>query len=88
MVLENFTGAEMIREKMYEKVQTFKRLGYSRSKIASELGLDHKTVAKYYKMDEDDFRAYRREQLFRDRSFEEYERDILEVYEENEFSKA
>jgi transposase len=87
MVLENFTGAEMIREKMYEKVQTFKRLGYSRSKIASELGLDHKTVAKYYRMDERDFRFFRQQHMFRDKALEEYEKDILEVYEENEFRK-
>ena len=87
MVLENFTGAEMIREKMYEKVQTFKRLGYSRSKIASELGLDHKTVAKYYRMDERDFRSFRQQHMFRDKALEEYEKDILEVYEENEFRK-
>jgi len=44
MVLENFTGAEMIREKMYEKIQFFKRLGYSRSEITSELDIDPKTA--------------------------------------------
>lgn len=77
----------MIREKMYEKIQTFKRLGYSRSEIASELEIDPKTAARYYAMDERDFRSYRREQIFRDKVFEEYEKDILEVYEKNEFKK-
>gem|GEM_PF-6947025 len=38
MVWKNHTGEEMIKEKMYEKVQHFKRQGYSRSEIASELG--------------------------------------------------
>jgi hypothetical protein len=38
-------------------------------------------------MDEDDFRAYRAEHLFRDRSFAEYGRDILEVYAKNDFRK-
>jgi len=42
----------MIREKMYEKVQLFKRLGYSRSKISSDLEIGPKTVTKYYVMDE------------------------------------
>ena len=87
MVLENFTGGEMIREKMYEKIQTFKRLGYSRSEIASELEIDPKTAARYYAMDERDFRSYRKEQMFRDKMFEEYEQDILKVYENNEFEK-
>ena len=33
---------------MYEKVQLFKRLGYSISEIASQLEIDPKTAAKYY----------------------------------------
>ena len=67
MVLENFTGGEMIREKMYEKIQIFTRLGYSRSEMASKLEIDPKTAARYYAMDEKDFKSYRREQMFRDR---------------------
>jgi transposase len=52
-----------------------------------ELEINPRTAAKYYKMDEDEFRAYRREHLFRDRSFAEYGRDILEVYAKNNFRK-
>jgi len=77
----------MIREKMYEKVQLFKRLGYSRSEITSELEIDPKTATKYYAMDGREFKTYRREQMFRDKVFEEYEKDILEVYKMNEFRK-
>jgi len=77
----------MIREKMYEKVQLFKRQGYSRSEIISELEIDPKTAAKYYAMDGREFKAYQREHMFRDRVFEEYEKDILEVYKVNEFGK-
>jgi len=77
----------MIKEKMYEKVQLFKRQGYSRSEIISELEIDPKTVAKYYAMDERDFKTYQKEHMFRDRVFEEYEKDILEVYRMNEFGK-
>ncbi len=77
----------MIREKMYEKVQLFKRQGYSRSEISSDLEIDPKTVAKYYAMDGREFKTYQRGHIFRDRVFEEYEKDILEVYQMNEFSK-
>jgi len=77
----------MKKKKMYKQIQTFKRQGYSRNKIASELDINPRTAAKYYRMDEADFRSYRREHLFRDKVFEEYEKDILEVYEKNEFRK-
>lgn len=77
----------MIKEKMYEKVQVFKRLGYSRSEISSELEIDPRTTAKYYAMDEGEFRSYRREHMFRDKVFENYKKDILEVYRINEFQK-
>lgn len=77
----------MIKKKMYKQIQIFKRQGYSRNEIASELGINPRTAARYYRMNEEDFRSYRRKHLFRDKAFEEYERDILEVYEKNEFRK-
>lgn len=51
---------------MFKQIQTFKRQGYSKGEIATVLGMDPKTVAKYCRMDE---------------------RDILEVYETNEFKR-
>jgi len=87
MVLENFTGAEMIREKMYKQIQVFKGQGYSKKEIAAALGVDSKTVAKYYRMDERGFRSYRQQHMFRDKVFEECEQGILEVYEKNEWKK-
>ncbi len=77
----------MIREKMYKKIQKYKRKGYSKTEIITVLGKDPKTVAKYYALDEKGFRSYRREHMFRDKALEDYEKDILEVYETNEFAK-
>jgi hypothetical protein len=77
----------MIREKMYRKIQNFKRQGHFKKEVVTVLGKDPKTVAKYYRMDERGFRSYRREHMFRDKALEEYEKDILEVYEKNEFAK-
>jgi len=77
----------MIRKEMYEKVQLFKRLGHSRSEISSDLEIDPLTTAKYYAMNGREFKAYQREHMFRDRVFEEYEKDILKVYEMNEFQR-
>ena len=77
----------MIRKEMYEKVQLFKRQGYSISEITSELEIDPKTTAKYYAMDGREFKTYRKEHMFRDKVLEEYEKDILKVYEMNEFQR-
>ena len=56
----------MIREKMYEKIQLFRRLGYSKSVISSDLEIDSKTAAKYYAMDGRKFKVYRKEHMFWD----------------------
>jgi len=77
----------MIRKKMYKKIQRFRRQGYSRNEISAELGIDPKTTAKYFQMEEEEFRAYRKDHMFRDKVFAEYEGDIVEVYEQNEFAK-
>ena len=47
----------MIKEKMYEKVQFFKRQGYSISEIASDMEIDPRTAAKYYVMNGRQFKA-------------------------------
>ena len=72
---------------MYKQVQAFKRQGHSKKEIAAALGMDPKTVAKYYSMEERDFRSYRQQHMFRDKRLEAYEKDILEVYETNEFKR-
>lgn len=77
----------MIKEKMYEKVQLFKRQGYSISEISSDMEIDPKTAAKYYVMNGRQFKTYRKEHMFRDKVFEEYEKDILKVYKMNEFQR-
>ena len=40
----------MKKRKMYKKIQTFKRQGHSRNKIAEELEINPRTVTKYYKL--------------------------------------
>jgi len=77
----------MKKRKMYKQIQAFKRQGCSRNEIASELDINPRTAAKYYRMDEREFRAYRQQHMFREKVFEEYERDILEVYKMNEFQR-
>jgi hypothetical protein len=42
---------------------------------------------KYFDMTEKDFNRYRQQHMYRDKVLEAYEKDILEVYEENEFKR-
>jgi ABC-type uncharacterized transport system auxiliary subunit len=51
------------------------------------LKLDPRTVAKYYDMSEADYREYPQAHRWRDRIFDLYREDILEVYERNGFRK-
>jgi len=75
----------MIEKAMFKDVQTFKRRGCSKGEIGRALGLDPKTVAKYFAMEEEDFRTYRQEHMFRDKAFDPYRGEILEVYAANGF---
>ena len=73
----------MIKKAMFKEVQTFKRQGFSKSAIVKTLELDPRTVAKYYAMEEEEFRLYRQEHLFRDKAFDDLRGEILEVYGAN-----
>ena len=42
---------------------------------------------QYFQMEEEEFQAYRKAHMFRDKVFAEYKEDIVEVYEKNEFKK-
>jgi len=77
----------MINKAMFRQVQTFKRQGYSKGAIVKTLEFDPRTVAKYFAMEEEDYRAYRQEHLFRDKAFDDMRREILEVYEANGFRR-
>jgi hypothetical protein len=77
----------MIRTKMYKQIQEFKRKGHSKGEIGAELGLDPKTVAKYFSMDDAEYKAYRQHHMFRDKVLESFELDILDIYEKNEYKR-
>jgi len=75
----------MINKSMFKQVQTFKRQGFTKSAIVKALELNPRTVAKYFDMEEEDFRAYRQEHLFRDKAFDDLRSEILDVYGANDF---
>ena len=73
----------MKKKKMYHKIQTSKRQGYSKSEITRTLQIDPKTTARYYSMNEKEFQVYLKNLMFRERGFRDYEKAILEVYKNN-----
>ena len=77
----------MVTRNMYKKIQESKKKGLLKSEISRDLKLDPGTVAKYYDMSEQEYRGYERAHLYRDKAFDRYLEDILEVYERNGFKR-
>lgn len=77
----------MIKAKMYKQIQKLKRQGYLKGEISAKLGLDPRTVAKYFGMSERAFKSYHQDKMFRDKELKKYEDKILEVYERNEYKR-
>ncbi len=77
----------MVAKTMYQKIQKCKKKGYLKSEISRELKLDPGTVAKYYNMGETEYREYTRLLMYRDKTFDRYKGDILEVYKQNGYRK-
>ena len=74
----------MVKKTMYQKIQELKKKGKTRREIVTDLGLDKKTVKKYYNMDETAYLEYLKELLNRDKVFEKHKDEILEIYEKND----
>jgi transposase len=77
----------MVKRSMYQKIQTFKRQGLLKAEIGRKMELDPGTVAKYYEMSEADYREYSQKHMYRDKAFDKYRANILEVYRKNENKK-
>jgi len=75
----------MINKAMFKQIQAFRRQGYSKGAISRELKINPRTVAKYFAMEEEKYREYRRGHHYRDKAFDGYQDEILEVYEKNFF---
>jgi len=75
----------MINKAMFKQIQTYRRQGYSKGAIARALKINPRTVAKYFAMEEENYRSYRQGHLFRDKAFDSLQEEILKVYEANFF---
>ena len=73
----------MVTKSMYQEIIKLKKKGYLKSEISRKLHIDPETVEKYYTMSEEKYRKYALEHMYRDKSFEGYRDEILEVYGKN-----
>ena len=78
---------KMVKKEMYRKIKRLKQKGLSKSKIADDLNLNYRTVTKYLKMSEQDFREYQKHQLYKEKIFDPYMDDILDIYAANSYQK-
>ena len=77
----------MLKKIMYQRIQEFKGLGLNKSQIARKLEINKKTVRKYYQMDEAKFSRYQRKLLNRNKIFEVFKDEILEIYANNDIKQ-
>jgi len=77
----------MVKKAMYQRIQKLKLRGHTQLAISRELGIDRKTVRRYWWMSEEEYRNCRHSFLCRDKGFETYRAEILEIYRENDFER-
>jgi hypothetical protein len=69
---------------MYHEIKKMQKSGYSKNQITRELGVDKKTVIKYWDMEETEYRQYLDKVRYRVKDFDVYKENILELYRINE----
>lgn len=77
----------MVDKKMYRKIQRMKKEGCGKNRIHKELDIDPATVRKYYHMEPLEYTAYQKKTTERNKAFEQYQLEILELYKENGYQK-
>ena len=77
----------MVNKIMYQKIQHFKRRGFTKADIVRETGLNKRTVFKYYDMSEKKYARYIEKVRYRSKLFEPYQSPILDLYQANDFQR-
>ena len=66
---------------MYNKIQSYKQMGYSIRRTAREADIDRKTVQKYWRMQQDEYVRYMAECCTRTRILDPYKDEITALLE-------
>jgi hypothetical protein len=73
----------MFKKTMYQKIRDLKKQGYGKYEISIKLGIDPSTARKYFHMEPAEYSTYRDALQERNKLYEGYEQEILELYEKN-----
>ena len=71
----------MVREKVYNKIQSYKQMGYSIRKTAREADIDRKTVRKYWNMPQDEYVRYMAQCCSRSKILDPYKDEVVTLLE-------
>ena len=72
----------MVREKMYNEIQTYKQMGYTIRSCARTIDFDRKTVRKYWNMAQDEYVRYMAECRERTKILDPYREEITAFLEQ------
>lgn len=74
---------------MYSKIQQLKQDGLRKAQVARNLGIDRKTVIKYWKMTLDEYQQIFQQSQNRNRKLDKYKDDILTwLYKHHDYTSA
>lgn len=77
----------MVNKMTYQRIQELRKKGFGRNEISLKLGIDIKTVRKYYNMSQKKYQKYLKKNGVRFKVFDNYFDEVLEVYKKNNFTK-
>lgn len=72
----------MVREKMYQKIQAYKQMGYTIRGCAREIDIDRKTIRKYWDMSPEDYVAHLATNSSRAKGLGRYRDEIVAMLEQ------
>ncbi len=74
----------MVKKRMYQEIKRLQRLGYGKNKISRELGIDKKTVRKYWSMNDIEYCTYVTASCYRNKEYDIIRDIILDLYDKND----
>ena len=74
----------MVKKGMYHEIKRLQKQGYGKNRISRELGVDKRTVIKYWAMDEEEYRCYLERSQNREKGFDSFRTMILDLYRNND----
>ena len=69
---------------MYHEIKRLQKQGYGKNRISRKLGVDKRTVIKYWAMDEEGYRRYLEQSQNREKGFDSFRAIILDLYRNND----